>query len=172
MSLRAAPLLLPRALPSRKFSRGAGSMSGGRVSTPQASRKPGAPSASPLPVNSQPFRLTLSAVRVYTVPAGACACIAPAVRSGGCRGLKQCGNSPHTRGCFYEGSCIAFMPYLPRVCRVCRPHGGGEPLHLPARGLLRLCRPSPDTPPPLPSGNSQRVRVPVVRHGQRGAAPV
>ena len=42
-------------------------MSGGRVSTPQASRKPGALS---LPVNSQPFRLTPSAVRAYTLSRG------------------------------------------------------------------------------------------------------
>lgn len=150
MSLRAAPLLLPRALPSRKFSRGAGSMSGGRVSTPQASRKPGA--LSPSPSGKLPaFPLdALSRPRLYSEP------WAPAPAS--------------LRLSFGRAwiETIAFMPYLPRVCGVCRPHGGGSLCTFRRGGFFVSAARPLILLPPLPSGNSQRVRVPVVRHSRKG----
>lgn len=186
MSLRAAPLLLPRALPSRKFSRGAGSMSGGRVSTPQASRKPGA--LSPSPSGKLPaFPLdALSRPRLYSEP------WAPAPASlrlsfgrawietmrqfpayAGVFPLSHCLKDgaraiPRIRGGVSEGSCIAFMPYLPRVCGVCRPHGGGSLCTFRRGGFFVSAARPLILLPPLPSGNSQRVRVPVVRHGRKG----
>ena len=92
-----------------------------------------------------------------------------ALPSGG-RGLKRnlCGNSPFSGVNLYGGSCIAFMPYLPRVCGVCRPHGGGSLCTFRRGGFFVSAARPLILLPPLPSGNSQRVRVPVVRHGRKG----
>ena len=107
-----------------------------------------APSASPLPVNSQPFRLTPSAVRAYTLSRGRLRLHRSGCPSGGCRELKHAVSSPRMQG-------------LPSSWR-------REPLRCNRRGGFFVAARPLILPPPLPSGNSQRVRVPVVRHGRKG----
>ena len=113
---------------------------------PAASRAPSAPS---LPVNSQPFRLTPSAVRAYTLSRGR---------------LRLHRSGCHSWRLSWIETCRIFPAYagfavLMAAGSLCTFRRGGFFVSA-ARPLI--------LPPPLPSGNSQRVRVPVVRHGRKG----